>query len=161
PGPSEEPPVHAVPPVRAVPDGPGPADDGTGLPSRRRRRPLAPTPQAAPAGTPDQAAAVRPVRTPEQAAARWQALQHGTGSGRAAVAEAEAVAEAAGTRAAAGTRTDPEAADPAGPGPSPHPPSPAATGPTGADLATPPRPDAARTGVGPADASGRRTTQTP
>ncbi|MFB7473677.1 ATP-binding protein [Kitasatospora sp. NPDC056184] len=165
PGPSEEPPVHAVPPVRAVPDGPGPADDGTGLPSRRRRRPLAPTPQAAPAGTPDPAAAVRPVRTPEQAAARWQALQHGTGSGRAAVAEAAgtgeaAVAEAAGTR----TEPDPGAADPAGPAPSPHPPSPpspAATGPTGADRAAPPRTDAARTGAGPADASGRRTTQTP
>ncbi|MFE2111706.1 ATP-binding protein, partial [Kitasatospora sp. NPDC059463] len=89
PGPSGEPTVHAVPPVRAVPDGPGAPDDGTGLPSRRRRRPLAPTasPRATPAGAPG-ASAVRPVRTPEQAAARWQALQHGTDSGRVAVAEA-------------------------------------------------------------------------
>ncbi|MFF7455326.1 ATP-binding protein [Kitasatospora sp. NPDC008115] len=156
-GPDEPdtPPVHAVPPVRAVPDGPGPADDGTGLPSRRRRRPLAPNPQ--PQAAPAPASAARPVRTPEQAAARWQALQHGTGSGRAAVAEAEA--ETATVTEAEAART--EAADPAGPTPSPHPPSPAATGPTGADRAAPPRPDAARTGAGPADATGRRTTQTP
>ncbi|MFB6892344.1 ATP-binding protein [Kitasatospora sp. NPDC056327] len=162
------PPVHAVPPVRAVPDGPAPADDGTGLPSRRRRQPLASRPQP-PAGGGAQArppAAVRPERTPEQAAARWQALQQGTGSGRAAVAGAEArttapasgepVTEpAAGTAGAAGDTPNPHRTD------SPHPPSPAATGPTGADRAAPPRPDAARTGAGPADASGRRTTQTP
>ncbi|MFE7563176.1 ATP-binding protein [Kitasatospora sp. NPDC057500] len=156
PGEQDTPPVHAVPPVRAVPDGPGPADDGTGLPSRRRRRPLAPNPQPQASAAP--ASAVRPVRTPEQAAARWQALQHGTGSGRAAVAEAEAEAEAeaAGPRTRAGTPVHHGAADPAGPAPSPHPPSPAATGPTGADPAAPPRPDA-----GPADATGRRTTQTP
>ncbi|MGW2872734.1 ATP-binding protein [Kitasatospora sp. NPDC001225] len=66
------------------------ADDGTGLPTRRRRRPLAA----------EQPAAVRPAaakpaparaaaRTPEQAAAHWQALQQGTDSGRAAVARAE------------------------------------------------------------------------
>ncbi|WP_380279998.1 ATP-binding protein [Kitasatospora purpeofusca] len=162
PEPSDAPPVHALPPVRAVPDGPDPADDGTGLPSRRRRRPLAPTPQAAPAGTPEQAAA-RPVRTPEQAAARWQALQQGTGSGRAAVADADAETEteAVGTRTDPAPEADTPADTPAGPVPSPHPPSPAATGPTGADRAAPPRPDAARTGVGPTDASGRRTTQTP
>ncbi|MER7707426.1 ATP-binding protein [Kitasatospora sp. NPDC097605] len=147
---SDAPPVHAVPPVRAVPDGPGPADDGTGLPSRRRRRPLTsgPAPQSAPAGAAG-SGAVRPVRTPEQAAARWQALQHGTDSGRAAVAEA------AGTPAGTTPVTE------AGTTPSPHPPSPAATGPAGADRAAPPSPDAARTGAGPADASGRRTTQTP
>ncbi|MFE4393643.1 MULTISPECIES: ATP-binding protein [Streptomycetaceae] len=73
------------------------ADDGTGLPTRRRRRPLAA----------EQPAAVRPAaakpaparaaaRTPEQAAAHWQALQQGTDSGRAAVARAERE-EAAGS----------------------------------------------------------------
>ncbi len=49
------------------------------LPSRRRREPLAPAPERAPE---DRRPAVE--RTPEQAAARWEALQRGTGSGRAA-----------------------------------------------------------------------------
>ncbi|MFB7122413.1 ATP-binding protein [Kitasatospora sp. NPDC056273] len=84
------------------------ADDGTGLPTRRRRRPLAA----------EQPAAVRPAaakpaparaaaRTPEQAAAHWQALQQGTDSGRAAVARAERE-EAAG---AAPGRTAPGNSD--------------------------------------------------
>ncbi|MFF8773169.1 ATP-binding protein [Kitasatospora sp. NPDC015120] len=174
PGPSGPPPVHAVPPVRAVPDGPAAPDDGTGLPSRRRRRPLAPnaSPRATPDGAPGPAAA-RPVRTPEQAAARWQALQHGTDSGRVAVAEATGARTGARTDARTGADSGTEVGTPAGreagndtgneagTTPSPRPPSPAATGPTGADRAAPPRPDAARTGAGPADASGRRTTQTP
>ncbi len=64
-----------------APDAPdSPADDGTGLPTRRRRRPLA----AGEADTPATAAG----RTPERAAAHWQALQQGTDSGRAAVARA-------------------------------------------------------------------------
>ncbi|MFC5666233.1 ATP-binding protein [Kitasatospora misakiensis] len=139
--------IHVVPPVRAVPDAPAEADDGTGLPSRRRRRPL-PSAAGAPASEPG---AVRPVRTPEQAAARWQALQHGTGSGRAAVADAEAETVAEATAA-------PEEADATK---SLHPPSPQAPGPAGADRAAPPRPDAAHTGAGPAEASGHRSTQTP
>ncbi|MFJ3790749.1 ATP-binding protein [Kitasatospora sp. NPDC090091] len=104
--------MHVVPPVHAVPD------DGTGLPSRRRRQPLGHRPQPA-----DGAAAADPAtasgasteaptaeaavdadaRTPEQAAARWQALQQGTGSGRAAVAAAAAADGAT-------TGTDPAAA---------------------------------------------------
>ncbi|WP_416874213.1 ATP-binding protein [Kitasatospora sp. SC0581] len=73
------------------------ADDGTGLPTRRRRRPLAAEQPAA-----VRPAAAKPVparaaaRTPEQAAAHWQALQQGTDSGRAAVARAERE-EAAGS----------------------------------------------------------------
>ncbi len=65
----------AVPVPAAGPTVP-PGDDG--LPSRRRRRPL---PQSAPA---DPAPLVG--RSPEQVSARWQSLQDGTGSGRAAVA---------------------------------------------------------------------------
>ncbi|MCX4688287.1 ATP-binding protein [Kitasatospora purpeofusca] len=164
PRPSDGAPVHAVPPVRAVPDEPAAPDDGTGLPSRRRRRPVPAQPSPAD-GAAASATAARPVRTPEQAAARWQALQHGTGSGRAAVAEAEAVtAEAADTEAtgteATGTEfVTAEAAEAAAPQ-SPHSPSPEATGPAVADRAAPPRPDAAHTGAGPAAASGRRSTQT-
>ncbi|MFF7590815.1 ATP-binding protein [Kitasatospora purpeofusca] len=186
PRPSDGPPVHAVPPVRAVPDEPAAPDDGTGLPSRRRRRPVPAQLSPADGAAAPAPGAVRPVRTPEQAAARWQALQQGTGSGRAAVAEAEAgtaeaavaEAEAAVTEAAV---TEAVTAEPAATGPvtaeaavtaeaveaveadatqSPHSPSPEATGPAGADRAAPPRPDAAHTGAGPAAASGRRSTQT-
>lgn len=75
-------------------------DDGTGLPTRRRRRPLAAERPAAAEPAP----ATRAVRTPEQAAAHWQALQQGTDSGRAAVARAEReeAAGAAPDRAAPG-----------------------------------------------------------
>ncbi|WP_316527137.1 ATP-binding protein [Kitasatospora brasiliensis] len=88
---------HPAAAIRVVPDpvtpqpatGEAPAeavvaDDGTGLPTRRRRRPLA---AAAPAPT-RPAPARTAGRTPEQAAAHWQALQQGTDSGRAAVAGA-------------------------------------------------------------------------
>ncbi|MFJ4795676.1 ATP-binding protein [Kitasatospora purpeofusca] len=165
PRPSDGAPVHAVPPVRAVPDEPAAPDDGTGLPSRRRRRPVPAQPSPADGAAAPAPGAVRPVRTPEQAAARWQALQHGTGSGRAAVAEAEAEAvtpetpeapEATEVTEAAEAAEVTEAAAPQ----SPHSPSPEATGPAGADRAAPPRPDAAHTGAGPAAASGRRSTQT-
>ncbi|MEU8922307.1 ATP-binding protein [Kitasatospora sp. NPDC048545] len=76
------------------PDSPG--DDGTGLPTRRRRRPLAAEEAGAPTAT---ASATTPVpgRTPERAAAHWQALQRGTDSGRAAVAEAARGSAATGT----------------------------------------------------------------
>ncbi|MGW3073035.1 ATP-binding protein [Kitasatospora sp. NPDC001132] len=66
-------------------------DDGTGLPTRRRRRPLAAERPAAAGPAPAPLA----DRTPERAAAHWQALQRGTDSGRAAVARA-AREEAAG-----------------------------------------------------------------
>ncbi|MCX4757478.1 ATP-binding protein [Kitasatospora purpeofusca] len=160
PDPSDGAPVHAVPPVRAVPDEPAAPDDGTGLPSRRRRRPVPAQPSPADGAAAPAPGAVRPVRTPEQAAARWQALQHGTGSGRAAVAEAEAVtAEAADTEAAGTEFVTAEAAEADTPQ-NPHSPSPEATGPAVADRAATPRPDAAHTGAGPAAASGRRSTQT-
>ncbi|WP_063783248.1 ATP-binding protein, partial [Streptomyces sp. XY431] len=154
PRPFDGPSVHAVPPVRAVPDEPAAPDDGTGLPSRRRRRPVPAQPSPADGAAAPAPGAVRPVRTPEQAAARWQALQHGTGSGRAAVAEAEAeaeadIAEAAATEAdiAEAAATEPATAEAAATEPataeaaateadapqSPHPPSPEATGPAGAD----------------------------
>ncbi|MER7580389.1 ATP-binding protein [Kitasatospora sp. NPDC097691] len=68
--------------------GDSPADDGSGLPTRRRRRPLAAEEAGAPAGTATTGPAA-PGRSPERAAARWQALQQGTDSGRAAVAQAE------------------------------------------------------------------------
>ncbi|MDY0815229.1 ATP-binding protein [Kitasatospora purpeofusca] len=162
PRPSDGPPVHAVPSVRAVPDEPGAPDDGTGLPSRRRRRPVPAQPSPADGAAAPAPGAVRPVRTPEQAAARWQALQQGTGSGRAAVAEA-VTAEAAEPRPAAVTEATTTAEAPvteADAPQSPHSPSPEASGPAGADRAAPPRPDAAHTGAGPAAASGRRSTQT-
>ncbi|MFJ6382212.1 ATP-binding protein [Kitasatospora sp. NPDC092039] len=69
------------------------ADDGTGLPTRRRRRPLTAEGPAAGEPAPTPAAA---ERTPEQAAAHWQALQRGTDSGRAAVARATREEAAAG-----------------------------------------------------------------
>ncbi|MFF2544471.1 ATP-binding protein [Kitasatospora sp. NPDC058063] len=92
------------------------ADDGTGLPTRRRRRPLAaeqppgarPVPVRAPASdrTPASDRAPASARTPEQAAAHWQALQQGTDSGRAAVARAaREETGAAGTPAAPGGTT--------------------------------------------------------
>ncbi|MFD5436967.1 ATP-binding protein [Kitasatospora sp. NPDC127067] len=74
------------------------ADDGTGLPTRRRRRPLAA--EQPPGARPVPVRAPASDRTPEQAAAHWQALQQGTDSGRAAVARAareETGAGAAGT----------------------------------------------------------------
>ncbi|MFF4383047.1 ATP-binding protein [Kitasatospora sp. NPDC001547] len=69
------------------------ADDGTGLPTRRRRRPL--TAERPAAGEPAPAVPAA-ERTPEQAAAHWQALQRGTDSGRAAVARAAREEAAAG-----------------------------------------------------------------
>lgn len=99
-------------------------DDGSGLPSRRRRRPLT-------AGEPGAGAPVRPehraepsaqqpaqppARSAERAAESWQALQRGTGAGRAAVAEREreardaaadpAPAGAAGTTSTTSTTGD-------------------------------------------------------
>ncbi|MFJ9950558.1 ATP-binding protein [Kitasatospora sp. NPDC091207] len=103
--------MHVVPPVRAV------DSDDSGLPSRRRRQPLTqqapagrPSGEASgratrlPGGTPADASTTpeppgpgadttptgRATRTPEQAAARWEALQQGTDSGRAEVARAAA-----------------------------------------------------------------------
>ncbi|MFG2908253.1 ATP-binding protein [Kitasatospora sp. NPDC048286] len=94
-GPEGDEPAAGAPavdaPANEAPVAEAPAvDDGTGLPTRRRRRPLAaerPAPAAGPAPMAD--------RTPERAAAHWQALQRGTDSGRAAVARA-AREEAAG-----------------------------------------------------------------
>ncbi|WP_327681628.1 ATP-binding protein [Kitasatospora sp. NBC_00458] len=80
PEPHAPPAIHVVPPVHLVPD------DGSGLPSRRRRQPLVQRPEPAAPDEPGERSAGPSVRTPEQAAERWQALQHGTGSGRAAVA---------------------------------------------------------------------------
>ncbi|MET9396941.1 ATP-binding protein [Kitasatospora sp. NPDC002965] len=158
--------IHVVPAVHLV------ADDGSGLPSRRRRQPLAARPQPAAPGEPGEPTAAGerqpagpPARTPEQAAERWQALQHGTGSGRAAVALAAVTAADAraegdggdpgggdGGTAAATVADEPAAT---GAATTDHRPSPAATGPAGADRAAPPRPDADHTGAGPAGASGR------
>ncbi|GHF51376.1 hypothetical protein GCM10018790_31480 [Kitasatospora xanthocidica] len=101
PGPHPAPAIHVVPdpggeatvadPVtaanRADATVDSPADDGSGLPTRRRRRPLAAEEPEAPA-TPAVPAVPAAGRTPERAAAHWQALQRGTDSGRAAVARA-------------------------------------------------------------------------
>lgn len=66
-------------PATTRPDAGTVPDAGTdGLPSRRRRHPLPAPPDTA--GTPEPP----PGRTPEEAAARWHALQAGTDSGRAA-----------------------------------------------------------------------------
>ncbi|MBP0449966.1 ATP-binding protein [Kitasatospora sp. RG8] len=98
--------MHVVPPVHEVTPGPAAPSDGSGLPTRRRRQPLAQQPAGgaarataaqalagastdAPTGAPDDTLTGLAGRTPEEAAARWQALQQGTGSGRAAVARAE------------------------------------------------------------------------
>ncbi|MFJ2191021.1 ATP-binding protein [Kitasatospora sp. NPDC087861] len=88
PGPHPAPAIHVVPDASAGPA--DPADDGTGLPSRRRRRPLPADGPGAPeaAARPSAGPAEPPVRTPERAAEHWQALQQGTGSGRAAVTQA-------------------------------------------------------------------------
>ncbi|GJF28958.1 hypothetical protein KNE206_16580 [Kitasatospora sp. NE20-6] len=67
--------VPGAPVLAAVP---GPDTDG--LPSRRRRRPQHQQPVT------DDVPEPPAGRTPEEAAARWHALQQGTGSGRAAVA---------------------------------------------------------------------------
>ncbi|MFE6054195.1 ATP-binding protein [Kitasatospora sp. NPDC056446] len=88
-----------APEAAGSPDSPdSPADDGSGLPTRRRRRPTAaeePGTPAAPA-PPATTAPAAPGRTPEQAAAHWQALQQGTDSGRAAVARAARADAASG-----------------------------------------------------------------
>lgn len=69
--------VLAPQPVRAYPA--EPAVELEGLPTRRRRQPQAqPAPRDITASF---------SRTPEQAATRWAALQHGTGTGRAAAQE--------------------------------------------------------------------------
>ncbi|MFF7991627.1 ATP-binding protein [Kitasatospora xanthocidica] len=106
PGPHPAPAIHVVPdpggeaPAAVAADranhanhanrADSPADDGTGLPTRRRRRPLPAEEPDAPATSalPTSAGATAPGRTPERAAAHWQALQRGTDSGRAAVARA-------------------------------------------------------------------------
>ncbi|MEV7773285.1 ATP-binding protein [Kitasatospora sp. NPDC086791] len=95
-----------------------PAADGTGLPTRRRRRPLAAEEAGAPAAkavptTNAAAPAPSPDRTPERAAARWQALQQGTDSGRAAVAQA-ARESAVGGSAAPGSATTEDSTSAAG-----------------------------------------------
>ncbi|MFH8381920.1 ATP-binding protein [Kitasatospora sp. NPDC018058] len=99
PGPLRAPAVHVVP-GPAV-EAPAATVDGSGLPTRRRRRPIAPEePAGEPAGEPGGPAAGPHARTPERAAAHWQALQQGTGSGRATVARAareSAVPEEPGT----------------------------------------------------------------
>ncbi|MFD7455271.1 ATP-binding protein [Kitasatospora sp. NPDC059827] len=99
---------HPAPAIHVVPDpdtGTTPDGDGSGLPSRRRRRPRtgeepgaapgAPSAGAPSAGASSAGTAGGPgeqpapyVRTPERAAAHWQALQRGTDSGRAAAAQA-------------------------------------------------------------------------
>ncbi|RKT11034.1 signal transduction histidine kinase [Streptomyces sp. 1114.5] len=100
--------VPAAPVAPAVPEAPvaaaaseapdSPADDGTGLPTRRRRRPLAAGQTESPANAAANAATATvtaaPDRTPERAAAHWQALQQGTDSGRAAAARAARAARA-------------------------------------------------------------------
>ncbi|MFJ9774201.1 ATP-binding protein [Kitasatospora sp. NPDC101157] len=147
-GPAQAPAVAAVPPMRDADEqdgplladrhhqpGPHPAaaihvvpdpdagavqgGDGSGLPSRRRRRPLTAEEPGAGAGVgtgvgaeagPGNAPGEQPapyVRSPEQAAAHWQALQRGTDSGRAAAAQATDAqatdAQATGTDESAST----------------------------------------------------------
>ncbi|WP_063763134.1 ATP-binding protein [Streptomyces sp. NRRL WC-3742] len=101
------------PPIRVVPDAAptpeaAPDDDGSGLPSRRRRRPLTTGDNGA--GAPVRAEQAEPsaelqppVRSAERAAESWQALQRGTGAGRAAVAEREREARETAPEAAPGT----------------------------------------------------------
>ncbi|MFD9129268.1 ATP-binding protein [Kitasatospora sp. NPDC059571] len=96
-------PVRAVAapqqPAPAEPSAHAPADTEPGavsavpaaeaLPSRRRRRPL----PAAPDDAADDATREPPAdRTPEQAAARWRALQKGTDAGRSAADRSEPAA---------------------------------------------------------------------
>ncbi|MFJ7274053.1 ATP-binding protein [Kitasatospora sp. NPDC098663] len=131
PGPHPAPVIHAVP---DAPPGPAdPVDDGTGLPSRRRRRPVtadgpgAPEPAARPSAAPAEPPARAPERTPERAAAHWQALQEGTDSGRAAVAQA-----ARETSATGGTSTTAETGTTGGTGPTAETGTTGGTGPTAA-----------------------------
>ena len=116
-------PATALAPVRAVEPAPAPdpdpdpdpaglpaGPDEDGLPSRRRRRAL-PQQSAAAAGPQPLAA-----RTPEEASARWQALQDGTGSGRLAAAALDAAPADAGAPDASAaphspTPNTPEGAD--------------------------------------------------
>ncbi len=108
-------PVRAVEPAPAPDPDPDPAGlpagpDEDGLPSRRRRRAL-PQQSAAAAGPQPLAA-----RTPEEASARWQALQDGTGSGRLAAAALDAAPADAGAPDASAaphspTPNTPEGAD--------------------------------------------------
>ncbi|MBV2151491.1 ATP-binding protein [Kitasatospora sp. SUK 42] len=116
----------ATPTAEPKPAGtPGPSGDGSGLPSRRRRRPIATGEPGAPAPAPAVDRTPTADRCPERAAAHWQALQQGTGSGRAAVAQAreqaareravpdetsEAVPEPTGT-AVGGTTADRDPGD--------------------------------------------------
>ncbi|MQS14414.1 ATP-binding protein [Streptomyces kaniharaensis] len=124
-GPQHQAGLHPAPAMHVVPSTTaGRAGDGSGLPSRRRRQPLA-EPAAGPADAPARTAEHRPAaaaeqsaRTPERAAAHWRALQQGTGDGRAAVAQAA-------REGAPGVRTTGE------PGASSH--SPAAPTPEGAE----------------------------
>ncbi|MET9179262.1 ATP-binding protein [Kitasatospora aureofaciens] len=122
PGPHPAPTIHVVPDPdagagqgadRGAVQGAVQSGDGSGLPSRRRRRPLTAEEPGAGASAgkeagPGIAPGERPapyVRSPEQAAAHWQALQRGTDSGRAAAARSvgapptggSAVSPAAGT----------------------------------------------------------------
>ncbi|MFC9327461.1 ATP-binding protein [Kitasatospora sp. NPDC057015] len=79
-------PLSVTPPSVTPPSAtPAPAGfaDPAALPSRRRRAPL---PPQTPSTDHRAEAPATSGRTPEQASARWQALQDGTGSGRAAVA---------------------------------------------------------------------------
>ncbi|MFJ9842252.1 ATP-binding protein [Kitasatospora sp. NPDC101155] len=85
PGPLPPPAIHAVPDPDPVAERPG---DDSGLPTRRRRRPLtAEEPAGEPTGDLGASAVAPHVRSPEQAAARWQALQRGTDAGRAALTQ--------------------------------------------------------------------------
>ncbi|MGW6916166.1 ATP-binding protein [Kitasatospora sp. NPDC054939] len=136
-------------PAASVPaQAPSPVADGSGLPSRRRRQPLRaeaehPVAGPAPAAGPQPAGGLSertpdrlPERTPEQAAARWQALQQGTGSGRAAVAEADQHArtgpdDPAAPDQATPVPSTPAPADPAPADPAPADPAPADPDPTG------------------------------
>ncbi|MFE7594636.1 ATP-binding protein, partial [Kitasatospora sp. NPDC057512] len=94
-GPAGEGRAGASVPAEPGPDAPA-ADDGTGLPTRRRRRPLAAEQPAVVRPTAARPAPARAAaRTPEQAAAHWQAQPQGTDSARAAQARA-APEEAAG-----------------------------------------------------------------
>ncbi|MFJ6214770.1 ATP-binding protein [Streptomyces sp. NPDC092296] len=83
-------------PVRSAPaaDAPAADQDAGSLPTRHRRRPR---PQPEPAAATPEAPA---DRSPEQAGARWGALQHGTVSGRAAADPAAASAAAPVSNAA-------------------------------------------------------------
>ncbi|WP_207958245.1 ATP-binding protein [Streptomyces sp. YIM 98790] len=96
-----EPDAHpAAPPGPAPgPGGPPPGADGAApLPSRRRRAPRARDEAAAAEQEP------APGRTPEEAGARWSALQEGTRHGRGAAGAAAASGEAAAGGGGSGER---------------------------------------------------------